>query len=90
MSAVVAVATGAAVGAGVFLVVAGVRGRRALPELQRLVVRCHTGAAAGPGRRWLWLAVLVAVSGWLATGWLAAGAALAFVVAAVPRLFGTS
>ena len=89
MSAVAAIVAGAAVGAGVLLMVAGARGRRVLPTLDRVVVRRRTAAPAGPGRRWLWLAGLVAVAGWLVTGWLAAGVALGVVAVSVPRLFGT-
>jgi Flp pilus assembly protein TadB len=88
MTALLAVVCGAGVGAGLLVTLAGLRGHRVLPRLDR--ARRHrrgSAAVAADGeRQWIIGAGLGAVV-WLLTGWLGAGVLAVCAVVVAPRLF---
>lgn len=84
MRALAAVVAGAGFGLGVLLAVAGMRGRRVLPELGEGARRAL--ATTGRSKR-LWLSALVGVVTWWVTGWFAAAVVIVLATVGLPRLF---
>jgi tight adherence protein B len=82
--ALLAAICGAAVGVGVLLTAAGLRGRRVLPSLGD---RGEQLRAVAESRR-VWLSLAAGLAAWVVTGWIAVGVVVMLAIAAVPRLFG--
>lgn len=87
MTALVAGFFGAMAGAGVFVFLAGLRGRQVLPDLPARVRRARSGLRWARPRP-LVLPVVAGAVAWLVTGWLGVGILVGCAFVVVGRLFG--